>query len=257
MRRAWMLDADALLSVAAQLTREEAGRLLAPLCRAGAALVRAADAAEDAGQPEMWRGGRPMWGIHRVCARIDARWAGDLPGLAEVLKSLARTIESLVEYDAVERVFERREARARRQASVLGCHRLLVLDAAHFLWHMEDWTRRKCRDESAQAAVRVYGNAKEGNAKEGNAKEGNAKEGNAKEGNAKEGNAKEGSSSRRTRSPPTQLVLNLLGLLGLQVRRGRGMRFPPDPHIRPVDRHLREPLWNREYVAQRLSARGV
>lgn len=221
-----MLDADALLSVAAQLTREEAGRLLAPLCRAGAALVRAADAAEDAGQPEMWRGGRPMWGIHRVCARIDARWAGDLPGLAEVLKSLARTIESLVEYDAVERVFERREARARRQASVLGCHRLLVLDAAHFLWHMEDWTRRKCRDESAQAAVRVYGNAKEG------------------------------SSSRRTRSPPTQLVLNLLGLLGLQVRRGRGMRFPPDPHIRPVDRHLREPLWNREYVAQRLSARG-
>ena len=227
-----MLDADALLSVAAQLTREEAGRLLAPLCRAGAALVRAADAAEDAGQPEMWRGGRPMWGIHRVCARIDARWAGDLPGLAEVLKSLARTIESLVEYDAVERVFERREARARRQASVLGCHRLLVLDAAHFLWHMEDWTRRKCRDESAQAAVRVYGNAKEGN-------------------------AKEGSSSRRTRSPPTQLVLNLLGLLGLQVRRGRGMRFPPDPHIRPVDRHLREPLWNREYVAQRLSARGV
>ena len=227
-----MLDADALLSVAAQLTREEAGRLLAPLCRAGAALVRAADAAEDAGQPEMWRGGRPMWGIHRVCARIDARWAGDLPGLAEVLKSLARTIESLVEYDAVERVFERREARARRQASVLGCHRLLVLDAAHFLWHMEDWTRRKCRDESAQAVVRVYGNAKEGN-------------------------AKEGSSSRRTRSPPTQLVLNLLGLLGLQVRRGRGMRFPPDPHIRPVDRHLREPLWNREYVARRLSARGV
>lgn len=225
-----MLDADALHSAAAQLTREEAGRLLAPLCRAGAALVRAADAAEDAGQPEMWRGGRPMWGIHRVCARIDARWAGDLPGLAEVLKSLARTIESLVEYDAVERVFERREARARRQASVLGCHRLLVLDAAHFLWHMEDWTRRKCRDESAQAAVRVYGNAKEGN-------------------------AKEGSSSRRTRSPPTQLVLNLLGLLGLQVRRGRGMRFPPDPHIRPVDRHLREPLWNREYVAQRLSAR--
>lgn len=225
MRRAWMLaDADALRSVAAQLTREEAGRLLAPLCRAGAALVRAADAAEDAGQPEMWRGGRPMWGIHRVCARIDARWAEDLPGLAEVLKSLARTIESLVEYDTVERVFERREARARRQASVLGCHRLLVLDAAHFLWHMEDWARRKCRDESAQAAVRVYGNTKEG--------------------------------FRRTRSPPTQLVLNLLGLLGLQVRRGRGMRFPPDPHISPVDRHLREPLWNREYVAQRLSARG-
>jgi hypothetical protein len=34
MRRvlAWMLDADALRSLAAQLTREEAGRLLAPLC---------------------------------------------------------------------------------------------------------------------------------------------------------------------------------------------------------------------------------
>jgi hypothetical protein len=135
-----------------------------------------------------------------------------------VLKSLARTIESLVEYDTVERVFERREARARRQASVLGCHRLLVLDAAHFLWHMEDWARRKCRDEPAHPTVRVYGNT-----------------------------------NRRSRSPPTQLVLNLLLLLGLRPRGEPGARFPPDPDMH-AGRH--EPLWMREYGTEGLSARG-
>jgi hypothetical protein len=73
-------DADTLQAVAAWLTREEAGRLLSPLCKAGAAVVRAADAAEDAWQAEMWLCGPQMWDIHRVNAGIDARWADGLPG---------------------------------------------------------------------------------------------------------------------------------------------------------------------------------
>ena len=46
--------ADALQAVARSLTREQAGRLLAPLCRDGAAFVRAADAQEDAGH-RIWQ----------------------------------------------------------------------------------------------------------------------------------------------------------------------------------------------------------
>jgi hypothetical protein len=188
------------------------------LCRAGAALVRAVDAAEDAGQPEMWRGSLPMWDIQRVYARIDARWPEDgrVRGLAGVLRTFARMTENLVEYNCVERVFERREARAGRQATVLGCHTLRVLDAVHLLWHMEDWADRTCRDESAHPTVRVYGGGRH--------------------------------------DPKTLLVLNLLKLLGLRARRGRGMRFPPDPQGGHADR--REPLWSRAYVAQSLSARG-
>jgi hypothetical protein len=213
--------ADTLQAVAAWLTREEAGRLLAPLCQAGRTLVRAADAAEDAGQKQIWLAGPPMWHIDRVYARIDARWPEDdhgVPGLAGVLRTLARMIENLVEYNCVERVFERREARAGRQASVLGCHRLLVLDAAHLLWHMEDWARRQFSNPLAHPTGRVYGGGRN--------------------------------------DPKTLLVLNLLAILGLRPRRGRGMRFPPDPELHFVHKDRFEPLWNREYIAQSLSARG-
>jgi hypothetical protein len=97
-------DADTLQAVAAWLTREEAGLLLAPLCKAGRTLVRAADAAEDAEQKQIWLDGQPMWDIDRVYARINNHWGvnhnedvGAVPGLADVLKSLATTIETLVE----------------------------------------------------------------------------------------------------------------------------------------------------------------
>jgi hypothetical protein len=211
-------DADTLQAVAAWLTREEAGLLLAPLCKAGRTLVRAADAAEDAaGQKQIWLDGQPMWDIDRVYARIAKRWPEDgdgVPGLAGVLRTLARMIENLVEYTCVERVFERREARAGRQASVLGCHRLVVVDAENFLFHMEDWVRRTRFDVAARPTVRVYGN-------------------------------------KRRDKPETQLVLNLLQVLGLRAGRGRGMRLPPD-----VDVAANEVLWVRQYVAQSLSARG-
>ena len=213
-----MLDADTMLALAARLTREEAGRLLAPLCRAGAAFVRAADAAEDAaedaGQPEIWLGGPPMWDPARVNARIDARWADWLPGLDRVLKSLAVEIQNSLEDEDIELVFERRQARAGVAASVLGCHRLRVLDAKHFLWTMQTWVRRTCREQWAHPSVRMYGN-------------------------------------KSRHAPPTQLVLNLLHVLGLRARRGPGMRFEPDDEVRED-----EVLWHRELISGSLSARG-
>jgi hypothetical protein len=212
-------DADTLQAVAAWLTREEAGLLLAPLCKAGRSLVRAADAAEDAGQKQIWLAGLSMWDIDRVHARIDKRWGVDdnadaVPGLAEILKSLATTIETLVEILCVERVFERSQARAGRQASVLGCHRLVVVEEEMFLRHMQDWLRSTRADKDAWPTVCMYGN-------------------------------------KRVDKPETQLVLNLLQVLGLRAGRGRGMRLPPD-----VDVSANEVLWVRQYVAQSLSARG-
>jgi hypothetical protein len=242
-QRAQLQHADTLQAVAAWLTREEAGRLLAPLCQAGRALVRAADAAEDAadaaedaGQPEaqamqsmqsiqsiqsFWRAGPPMWDINHVCARIGARWnppvPNFVPNLDDVLRSLATTLDAIDEYKIIERVFERRAARAGLQASVLGYHRLRVLDPARFLWHMEGWARQQFSDPVAHPTGRAYGGGRN--------------------------------------DPKTLLVVNLLALLGLRPRRGRGMRFPPDPNVHPVHA-TREPLWNREYIAQSLSARG-
>jgi hypothetical protein len=133
--------------VASFVTREQAGRLLAPLCKAWLKLVRAADAAEDAGQPPKWLAGPPMWQIDRVIARINACCWPNVPGLAGVLRSLARMIWHLVEQNSVVPVFDRREACAGRQASVLGCHRLQVLNVEHLLWHAEAWARGPTVDE--------------------------------------------------------------------------------------------------------------
>ena len=52
---------DVLQAVAKWLTRAEAGKLLATLCKACAVLVQAADAAEEAGVPEFWLPMPPMW----------------------------------------------------------------------------------------------------------------------------------------------------------------------------------------------------
>jgi hypothetical protein len=212
-------DQDTMQGVAPWLTREEAGRKLALLCKAGAEFVKAADRAEDAGHAAIWLCGPPMWDIHRVCARIDARWGQDVhaASLAHVLKSLATAIDALVECETIKHVFERRFACARQQASMLGCHRLLVLDPPHFLFEMEQWVRKTtCNDTEAYAAVRLYGKL----------------------------------------SFPTQLVLVLLKELGLVPRRGRGMRCSPDPGVHAVHQDKHEPLWNREYVASSLSSRG-
>ena len=210
-----LVDQDTMQAVAAWLTREQAGQKIALLCKAGAEFVKAADRAEDAGQADIWLGGPEPWEIQRVCARIDACWGHDVhaASLAYVLKSLATAIDILGQVGTVEHVFDRQSARALQQASMLGCHRLLVLDPAHFLFEMQVWVHSMCIDTQAHGAVRVYGN-------------------------------------KRKRQHPTQLVLNLLKELGLVPRRGRGMRWSPDPD----DKH--EPLWNRYYVASSLSSRG-
>jgi hypothetical protein len=57
--------------------------------------------------------------------------------------------------------------------------------------------------------------------------------------------------NKRRDKPATQLVLNLLQVLGLRAGRGRGMRFAADDDV-PAN----EVLWVRQYVAQSLSARG-
>ena len=226
-----MLDADTIQALAPWITREDAGRLLAPLCRAAATVVRAADAAEDAGHPEIWRRGPPMWDIARVNARIDARWAEDADyhsfGLDRVLKSLAVEIQAALEDDDIELVFERRQARARRQASVLGCHSLRVLDAKHFLWTMQTWVIRTGRQDWAHHSVWRYG------------------------GRSRLNSHRQAHAGRTPGNANTQLVLNLLHVLGLRARRGPGMRFDADEDVRED-----EVLWNREYVAGSVSARA-
>jgi hypothetical protein len=64
-----LADADVLQLIAAQLSREQAGRLLAPLCKAGLKVVREADRREDAGLQAGWRRVR---GAARACAHSSA-----------------------------------------------------------------------------------------------------------------------------------------------------------------------------------------
>ena len=99
-------DADTLQVVAVWLMREEAGLKLSLLCKACATVVRAADAAEDAGQTEIWLARRPMWDTQRVNVRIDTRWADGLPGLDRLLKLIAMEIKTAHEYETVKLVFQ-------------------------------------------------------------------------------------------------------------------------------------------------------
>ncbi len=208
---------DVLLAVAKWLTRGEAGKLLATLCKACATLVEDADAAEDAGAPEIWLPMRPTWDIDLVHARIDERWAEVSDhhafGLDRVIKSLADEILDTLDYEDIELVFERRKARHGMQASVLGCHTLRVLDPLHFLWTMKMWVQRTCRQDWAFSTVARFG-------------------------------------AKRRRDPKTQLVVNLLHDLGLRAPRGPGTRFEAEEDVRED-----EALWSREYIAGGLSAR--
>jgi hypothetical protein len=218
---------DVLQAVAKWLTRGEAGKLLATLCKACAVLVQAADAAEEAGVPEFWLPMPPMWEMNLVHSRIDERWAKEYHRYAlrldDVLKFFVNQILSAQDAGDIELVFDRRQAREGIQASVLGCHTLRVLDPLHFLEVMRAWavditTPDFPEDDFAHAAVERFG-------------------------------------SKRWRSSicqrwKTQFVVNLLNLLGLQAPRGSDMRF--DAH---EDVDADEVLWSREYVAARRSSR--
>jgi hypothetical protein len=167
---------DVLQSVAGWLTREEAGLLLAPLCRAGAGVVRAADEVDDAAAegaddaaadgaddadsvPSFWQPGLEPWALCRAQPRIAARYpeGGSLPGLGMVLQSLALQLHNLEQDWIVEMVFDRRAACAGQQASVLGCHTLRVLDAYEFLTTMQCWLARMRRKPEAAPSVWRYG----------------------------------------------------------------------------------------------------
>ena len=204
---------DVLRSVAAWLTREEAGRLLAPLCKAGAEVVRAGDGADDAADSakSFWQWELAPWALFRSQPRIAARYpeGGSLPGLRMVLQSLALQLYDLEQDGLVEMVFDRRAACAGQQASVLGCHTLRVLDAYEFLTTMQCWLARMRRKPEAAPSVWRYGS---------------------------------GSGRNNPHKAGTCFVRNLLKELGLHAR--RGTRFGRDDEVAP-----REVLWNREWVA--------
>jgi hypothetical protein len=210
-----VLDADVLPLIAAGLSREQAGRLLV-FCKAGAQLVRLADAREDAGLPSGWRWGAwPLFEVQRVRARVWALHGGDV-GLARVLESLVTALDELhftTSPDAaIEYVFERKLACAGVPPSTLGVHRLRVRDGTELVRCMRAWVRVVGHYEYAAATVRRLG-----------------------------------------RGGSTQLVLGLLKVLGLVPARGRGLKAARDERVHAVHQ---DPLWHREFVATSVSRRG-
>ena len=140
---ALLREKDALTLLAGQLTREEAGLALAPLCKAGRDFVRAADAAADAGAGEIWREGVPMWTLERTGERLARKYGeeGFAPfGLELLLWSLVREIDGMRAAGVVELVFDRAAACDGKQASLLGCHTLRVVEPVEFLQKMEQWS---------------------------------------------------------------------------------------------------------------------
>jgi hypothetical protein len=224
---------DTLQAICAWLTREQAGFLLATTCKAAANFVQKTDEAEEAGSAQ-WHVGRPMWDLQRIEARIDAGWPEpntEIPGLAAVLKSLANLILTCLVDEAIVLTHKPRLACIGVQASVLGCHSMQVRDPVHFLITMETWIETQRHTVAAHPTVIRY------------------------------------SARSKPHEGPhllnTLLVINLLRVLGLRARRGRGMRFGPasevDSSIHPnsnvfVSKH--EALWVKEYIAEGMSTRG-
>jgi hypothetical protein len=155
----WLLeDRDALLSVAACLTREEAAKL-ARLCKAGRTFVRAADADADAGR-HVFVAGAPMWDLERTHARLAALYPQVTPRSCwrrqtmAVMDSLAAELVRQQEAGVVRLVFERAAACKSRQVSVFGCHRLEVADAHAFLTGMEAWYEVLAKNTASGALAR-------------------------------------------------------------------------------------------------------
>jgi hypothetical protein len=227
--------------VAAHLTREEAGMMLAPLCKVGAAFVRDCDKAAHAGLPEPWREGTPMWNVDRTRKRIwrhaaerrrlllppdndesysDASYdsycsencseteLADFMGCPESrrtswLTATASRIDFCRAAGFVELVFDRAAACDGKPCSLLGCHTLRVIDPMAFLRSMQ-LEEIEVQDGYYCASLR-WG------------------------------------LHHVTRAKGTRAVVRLLLALGLRWRKAR---FAPHPEV-----HRKEPLWHREYVA--------
>jgi hypothetical protein len=85
------------------------------------------------------------------------RWTAKT--LELVLKSLTREIDFLRAAGFVELVFDRAAACAEKQASLLGCHTLRVVDPMEFLTTMQRWTigvLRQGQFRYAAATMRTF-----------------------------------------------------------------------------------------------------
>ncbi len=216
-----LASADVLQVIAAQLSREQAGRLLV-FCKAGRDFVREVDKREDEGVKPLWRRGAwPLFEVQRTRARVWALYGSD-GGLARVLESLVTALHELhfttgPEDPAFEYVFDRQLACAGVQPSVVGVHRLRVRDNTEFVSCMKLWARTTGYADWALATMHRYG---------------------------------------RDRGARTQVVLKLLKVLGLVPARGRGLKAPPDSSVHAVHAQHQDPLWHREFVAVTVSKRG-
>ena len=137
-------DKDAMLSVEACLTHEQAGKL-ARLCKAGRAFVEDADKDAEAGRAEVFAAAAPMWAMERTRARVAALYPQATPRnlwrqeTMAIMNSLAAELVRQQELGVARLVFERTAAHVGRKLTVFGCHRLEVLDAHAFLRSMEAW----------------------------------------------------------------------------------------------------------------------
>ena len=208
-------DTDGMRCVAAQLTREDAGRLLAPLCKAAAAFVRALDAAGHEGQLEIWRDGPAMWSLQRAIARIERKLrlacarvrepdGEGVVGLVQVLQSLAGEIDFMRAAGIVELIFDRPAACAGKHACLLGCHRLDVLDPTAFLDVLDFWSIKVSKNWSAKPTMYAFRG-----------------------------------------STVSHFILNLFRELGLKTRSGKDAMFPAEQHVGKHKKH--KFLWHRSY----------
>jgi hypothetical protein len=212
-----LAGADVLQLIAARFSREEAGRLLV-FCKAGVQLVRAADAREDAGLKADWRWGAwPLWEVQRVRERVrELHYATDL-GLTRVLESLVTELDDLRFTTSPDAAIEYVFDRKLACAGVPPS----VL-GVHRL-RVRDNTELVCCMRAWVCRVRHYEYAA-------------------------------GTVRRLGGGGSTQLVLNLLKVLGLVPARGKGMKAPADKCGRPE--MLKDALWHKEFVAVGVSKRG-
>jgi len=207
---------DALQLIAAQLTREQGGQMLAAVCKAWAAFVRAADAAAEAGAGEVWRKGLAPYHLERVLARItrfcdDEMWYGVDEQPRESLMDLAVAVDKLHAEGVVKFVFDRSLAKQGKTPSLLGCHRLEVLNPHRFRDGLRQWAVDK--QETAAARHRGW-------------------------------------PELEGYEDVSEAIVDLLHRLGLKRRRvtrtqtRRKVFFPADKRV-----PKQEPLWHRAYVA--------
>jgi hypothetical protein len=251
---------DLLQAVAAFIDREQAGRVLAPACRAAAAVVRAEDAKtaaldddpssqhEGRAPREIWRPCPPAWNLQRVQARIARRYADSgpagapagahaAPGIELVLKAFATQLDMLRAAGCVAHHFDRARG---RPAALVGCHELRVLDPAVFLHAMQQWTECTQRRAYASASCRLFASR----AGEEASRAGAHDDPSFDDPSFDDPSFDDPSFDDPSFDDPSFYVLSLLAALGLRPRGGPGSRFPPQAGVARA-----EVLWQRAYVA--------